>query len=161
MDNVTPAAHSPCHVRLSISASVLCSGKITPDGALLFSSCIYIAVLIVGCTLPDTMLRLIIAMSAAATLAYTPILKRMTAMKNLTVAFIIAASPLAGALATGMVRLQTTLYNAHAPIPCRVHCTTDEVGRSWQLDMLSQLTAILAFPGFCMCSAVVATVLSA
>lgn len=78
------------------------SGKITPDGALLFASCIYIAVLIVACTLPDTILRLIIAISAAATLAYTPILKRMTAMKNLTVAFIIAASPLSGALATGL-----------------------------------------------------------
>lgn len=95
---------------------VLCSGKITPDGALLFSSCIYIAVLIVACTLPDTMLRLIIAMSAVATLAYTPILKRITAMKNLTVAFIIATSPLTGALATGLVRA-TPL-----PFPLPFHC---------------------------------------
>jgi 4-hydroxybenzoate polyprenyltransferase len=82
---------------------MLCSGKVTPDGALLFSSCLYIAVLIIACTLPDSMLRLIIALSAAATLAYTPFLKRLTGLKNLTVAFIIAASPLAGALATGLV----------------------------------------------------------
>lgn len=104
----------------------MCSGKITPDGALLFSSCIYIAVLIIACTLMDSVLRLIIALSAAATLAYTPILKRMTAMKNLTVAFIIAASPLAGALATGLVRCPLAVPHSMAELNIVSYETTVE-----------------------------------
>jgi 4-hydroxybenzoate polyprenyltransferase len=45
--------------------------------------------------------RLIIAASAAATVLYTPLLKRHTLVKNLAVASTIAAAPLAGALAAG------------------------------------------------------------
>ena len=48
-------------------------------------------------------LRSVIAASAGLTILYTPVLKRMTAVKNLVVAAIIAASPLAGALAAGAV----------------------------------------------------------
>jgi 4-hydroxybenzoate polyprenyltransferase len=83
---------------------VLYSGVVTPDGALLLASGIYIAVLIVACGLSSALLRFIIAMSAGATLIYTPVLKRMMVAKNLTVAFIIAASPLTGALAASGVR---------------------------------------------------------
>jgi 4-hydroxybenzoate polyprenyltransferase len=60
-------------------------------------------VLTVACGFEDSLLRWTVAAASAATLLYTPVLKRMTAMKNLTVAFIIAASPFCGALATGLV----------------------------------------------------------
>ena len=49
------------------------------------------------------MLRAVIAGSAAVTLLYTPLLKRLCVVKNASVAFVIAASPLAGALAAGAV----------------------------------------------------------
>ena len=49
-------------------------------------------------------LRIIIAASAAATLLYTPLLKRMTLVKNVAVAAVIALSPVSGALAAGAVR---------------------------------------------------------
>lgn len=49
-------------------------------------------------------LRMVIALSAAATLLYTPVLKRLTGVKNATVAAVITASPLAGALAAKAVR---------------------------------------------------------
>ena len=49
------------------------------------------------------LLRVVIALSAAATLLYTPLLKRLTGIKNATVAAVITASPLAGALAAGAV----------------------------------------------------------
>jgi 4-hydroxybenzoate polyprenyltransferase len=49
------------------------------------------------------LLRTVIALSAAATLLYTPLLKRLTGIKNATVAAVITASPLAGALAAGAV----------------------------------------------------------
>lgn len=45
--------------------------------------------------------RLIIAASAAATLLYTPLIKRHLLAKNLVVASTIAVAPLAGALAAG------------------------------------------------------------
>jgi len=48
-------------------------------------------------------LRMIIAFSAGTTLLYTPVLKRMTGVKNLAVAAVIALSPLSGALAAGLV----------------------------------------------------------
>jgi hypothetical protein len=51
-------------------------------------------------------LRLIIAFSAAATLLYTPVLKRLTLVKNLAVAAVIALTPLTGALALGVVSTQ-------------------------------------------------------
>ena len=49
-------------------------------------------------------LRAIIATSAAATLLYTPVLKRLTLVKNVAVASVIALTPLTGALALGQVR---------------------------------------------------------
>ena len=48
-------------------------------------------------------LRAIIAASAAATLLYTPVLKRLTLIKNVAVASVIALTPLTGALALGQV----------------------------------------------------------
>lgn len=48
-------------------------------------------------------LRSIVAFSAAATLLYTPLFKKLTAIKNATVATVIALAPLAGALAAGAV----------------------------------------------------------
>ncbi len=49
------------------------------------------------------MLRSIITASAAATLLYTPLLKRLCVVKNACVAAVIAASPVAGAVAAGAV----------------------------------------------------------
>lgn len=55
------------------------------------------------CMQGQSALRSVIAMSAAATVLYTPLLKRLTGVKNATVAAVITASPLAGALAAGAV----------------------------------------------------------
>lgn len=49
-------------------------------------------------------LRAVVAASAAATLLYTPVLKRLTLVKNVAVASVIALTPLTGALALGQVR---------------------------------------------------------
>lgn len=49
-------------------------------------------------------LRSIVAFSAAATLLYTPLFKKLTAIKNATVATVVALAPVAGALAAGAVR---------------------------------------------------------
>lgn len=84
------------------------SGLIEPDRALLFSSALYIAVLIATCFMAQSALRSVIAVSAAATLLYTPLLKQVTGLKNATVAAVIAASPLAGALAAGAGQLGVT-----------------------------------------------------
>eukprot|EP00878_Enallax_costatus_P013516 GHUV01014131.1.p1 GENE.GHUV01014131.1~~GHUV01014131.1.p1 ORF type:complete len:323 (+),score=89.08 GHUV01014131.1:812-1780(+) len=77
------------------------SGAITPDAALLLSSLIYCCCLIAACLMEPSRLRSIVAFSAAATLLYTPLFKRLTAIKNATVASVIALAPLAGALAAG------------------------------------------------------------
>lgn len=97
-----------------------CSGQVTPDGALLLASLIYIAVLCLACLLPSPALRCIIAASSAITVAYTPLLKRITAIKNAAVAFIIAASPLTGALAAAVRPLPAPnlLPHEHAPETC-------------------------------------------
>ncbi|CAK0787933.1 hypothetical protein CVIRNUC_011155 [Coccomyxa viridis] len=71
------------------------------EGALLLSFVLYSSVLIAACILEPPALRLIIAASAAATLLYTPVLKRLTAVKNLSVALVIALTPLTGALSLG------------------------------------------------------------
>jgi 4-hydroxybenzoate polyprenyltransferase len=57
-------------------------------------------------------LRIIIAASAAATLLYTPLLKRMTLVKNAAVAAVIALAPVSGALAAGAVRRAPTAHVA-------------------------------------------------
>jgi 4-hydroxybenzoate polyprenyltransferase len=79
------------------------SGAVAPDVALLLSSVIYCAVLIIACLMEPSALRSIIAFSAAATLLYTPVFKKLTAIKNATVATVIALAPVAGALAAGAV----------------------------------------------------------
>ena len=50
---------------------------------------------------PHAGVRLIIALSSALTVLYTPLFKRQTLVKNVVVAATIAAAPLAGALAAG------------------------------------------------------------
>lgn len=60
-------------------------------------------------------MRIIVAWSAALTLLYTPLLKRMTGVKNVVVAAIIAASPLSGALAAGAVCLGVCAFVVHTP----------------------------------------------
>lgn len=79
------------------------AGAIAPDAALLLSSVIYCGCLIAACLMEPSRLRSIVAFSAAATLLYTPLFKRVTAIKNATVATVIALAPLAGALAAGAV----------------------------------------------------------
>jgi 4-hydroxybenzoate polyprenyltransferase len=49
------------------------------------------------------LLRMIVAFSAGLTLLYTPLLKKVTVVKNAAVAATIALSPFAGAVATGAV----------------------------------------------------------
>lgn len=85
------------------AAQPLPSGVIQPDFALLLSLSLYAGVLISACLLEPRTVRIIVAWSAALTLLYTPLLKRMTGVKNIVVAAIIAASPLSGALAAGAV----------------------------------------------------------
>lgn len=80
-----------------------CSGTVTPDGAVVMAASIYIGVLILACGLANPLLRFAISAAAIVTLLYTPVLKRITAVKNLAVAFVISASPLCGAIASGMV----------------------------------------------------------
>ena len=65
-------------------------------------------------------LRAIVAFSAAATLLYTPVLKRMTFIKNLAVAAVIALTPLTGALALGQVSIYTvrSVHNIVVPNKC-------------------------------------------
>lgn len=77
------------------------SGRVKPDLALLLSFALYVAVLTAACLLEPRTVRVIVAWSAALTLMYTPLLKRVTGVKNAVVAGIVAASPLAGALAAG------------------------------------------------------------
>jgi len=61
----------------------------------------YSAILAAACLMNSMSLRSVIATSAGLTILYTPILKSVTMVKNVVVAAIIAASPLAGALAAG------------------------------------------------------------
>ena len=66
-------------------------------------------------------LRFLVAASAAATLAYTPVLKRLPLGKNVTVAAVVAAALAAGALATGAVsglRARGGVGGVHAR-PCQ------------------------------------------
>ena len=64
----------------------------------------YTAVLVAACLMDSLPLRSVIALSAGLTILYTPFLKRISVLKNLVVAAVIALSPLAGALAVGAVR---------------------------------------------------------
>ena len=82
------------------SACQLCRGVVSPDGAVLFASAFYIIALMIACALDAALLRWTVAGASAATILYTPVLKKMTAVKNLAVAFVISMSPFCGALAT-------------------------------------------------------------
>lgn len=77
------------------------SGLISRDHALLVASLLYIGLLALACLVPNAGVRLIVALSSALTVLYTPVLKKRTLVKNCVVACIIAAAPLAGALAAG------------------------------------------------------------
>lgn len=81
------------------------SGRVKPDMALLFSSGIYMSVLIAACFMESPQLRSIVAFSAGATLLYTPLFKKLTAIKNATVASVVALAPIAGEGADGLCGL--------------------------------------------------------
>lgn len=83
------------------SSKPIPSGRIAPDRALLAACLLYIGLLALACLVPNTGVRLIVAVSSAATVLYTPIFKKQTLVKNCVVATTIAAAPLAGALAAG------------------------------------------------------------
>lgn len=89
-----------------------------PDGALLVASAIYCAVLITACFLQSSALRWIVAAATGMTLVYTPLLKRCMGLKNAVVAFVIAASPVTGALASGAVRLPALMFLSTAYALC-------------------------------------------
>jgi 4-hydroxybenzoate polyprenyltransferase len=95
-------------------AKPLPSGRTSPEHALFFAASSYILVLLAACLLPDAKMRLIVAASVAITLLYSPILKRISLVKNAAVAATIAAAPLTGALAAGAAgsHLHATL------VPC-------------------------------------------
>jgi 4-hydroxybenzoate polyprenyltransferase len=95
---------------LSARALFKRAGAIAPDAALLLSSLLYCGCLIAACLMEPSRLRSIVAFSAAATLLYTPLFKKLTGVKNATVATVIALAPLAGALAAGAV-------SSHTPSP--------------------------------------------
>lgn len=78
------------------------AGTITPDLAVLYSSIVYMIVLIAACTMETGALRMLVAASAGVTMLYTPVLKRMTGVKNMVVAFVIASALVGGGLAAGM-----------------------------------------------------------
>ena len=77
------------------------SGAVTPEHAVLVGGSAYIVVLLATSLISDARVRFVIAASAVATLLYTPVLKRISFVKNAAVAGTIAAAPLAGALAAG------------------------------------------------------------
>lgn len=122
MCTLATVTHSLTH-----RASSTCRGLVTPDGAVLLASTIYIAVLVIACTLEVSLLRWTAAAAATATLLYTPVLKGIMGVKNLTVAFIIAASPFCGAIATGTVRPVSSQFPS-LPVSqltcCAPHCSS-------------------------------------
>lgn len=77
------------------------SGSVSPDAAVLFSSVVYSAVLCCACFMDFPSLRAIVSVSAGVTMLYTPFFKKVTTLKNATVAVIIALAPVSGALAAG------------------------------------------------------------
>ena len=98
------------------------------------------------------LLRAIIAFSAAATLAYTPLLKRLTGVKTATVAAIIALSPLAGALTAGIAagglhipaRVRGLAQQRATPLAVRDHV------RPVRVELCGAQVAHVCQPGYCM-----------
>lgn len=74
-------------------------GLLSPQRALLTGGGVYMAVLMTACFLSQMPLRILIVASAVLTLIYTPVLKKMSVLKNAVVALTVALAPLAGALA--------------------------------------------------------------
>lgn len=99
---------------LNAPTKPLPSGAVPSELALLAGSAAYVTVLLTACFLPDPRMRTVIASSAAVTLLYTPVLKRISFLKNAAVAATIAAAPLAGALAAGAVGRQLHIV----AVPC-------------------------------------------
>lgn len=89
--------------RINSPDKPLPSGLIRPDIAILLTLMLYVAVLVAGCVMEPPALRMIVAASVTSTLFYTPVLKKLTLIKNLAVAFVIAAAPVSGALGVGSV----------------------------------------------------------
>ena len=85
--------------RINAPSKPLPSGQITVDGALLFGGSFYLSTLVAAAWLEPRELRLMVACSAAVTLAYTPVLKKIALVKTGAVAGVVALSPAAGALA--------------------------------------------------------------
>ena len=85
--------------RINAPSKPLPSGQVTVDGALLFGGFLYLSTLVAAAWLEPKELRLLVACSAAVTLAYTPVLKKIALAKTAAVAGVISLSPLAGALA--------------------------------------------------------------
>lgn len=75
------------------------SGRVPPDGALLFGGGLYLATLVAAAWMEPAALRFLVAGSAGVTLIYTPVLKRVPLVKTASVAAVIAAAPAAGAIA--------------------------------------------------------------
>lgn len=85
--------------RINAPTKPLPSGLVSIDGALLFGGALYLATLVAAAWLEPRELRLLVASSAAVTLAYTPVFKKIALAKTAAVAGVVALSPAAGALA--------------------------------------------------------------
>ncbi|XRA97524.1 UbiA prenyltransferase family [Pycnococcus provasolii] len=75
------------------------SGKVSPEKALFLSFVMYLACFTAIAFLDPPPLRHVVAASALITVVYTPLLKPATAIKNVSVAFVISAAAVAGSLA--------------------------------------------------------------
>ncbi|CAI5975270.1 unnamed protein product, partial [Closterium sp. NIES-64] len=87
--------------RVNSPAKPLVSGAVHPYDAELAAGCLYSLIVLAACQLEPLPLRMLVAGAAVGTYLYTPFLKRITLVKNVSVAAIIASSLLAGALAAG------------------------------------------------------------
>ncbi|CAI5505582.1 unnamed protein product [Closterium sp. Naga37s-1] len=87
--------------RVNSPAKPLVSGAVHPYDAELAAGCLYSLIVLAACQLEPLPLRMLVAGAAVGTYLYTPFLKRITLVKNVAVAGIIASSLLAGALAAG------------------------------------------------------------
>lgn len=94
--------------RINAPSKPLPSGRVPLDGALLFGGALYLAALVAAAWLEPRELRLLVASSAAVTLAYTPVLKKVPLAKTAAVAGVIALSPAAGALAAAATAATTS-----------------------------------------------------
>ena len=102
--------------RINAPTKPLPSGLVTVDGALLFGGFLYLATLVAAAWLEPRELRLLVASSAAVTLAYTPVLKKIALAKTAAVAGVVALSPAAGALAAVATTTPTNSSLASAPL---------------------------------------------